>query len=124
MNISEALESGKRYNRAIRLSGWAEDQYLFESRDALYMGSNKGTSAQPAELPIEALTCPHWELSNSAPWYGPAGVITKDRIKDLIQSCWINSACFIESGDGRVSDIPRSYWIVSLISSSQWRMEQ
>ena len=85
MNLCEALESGKRYNRAIRLPHWKSGVYLYENEltkrmflaSPIVQGDNK-----PYDFSLECLVS-EWSLSNEAPWYGPAGVITLERARSM-----------------------------------------
>lgn len=84
MNLCEALESGRRYNRAIRREIWPEEGYLYATQDEQLMLSS-GASPEPTEQDVLA---DDWETTRKAPYYGPDGVITKERLRNVIQACY------------------------------------
>jgi hypothetical protein len=89
MNICEAIESGKRYNRAIRQSHWNKDVYLYSKDGMLYLASPKSDSAgKPFEFSLECLEGYDWALSHDAPYCGPDGMITLERAREMAAQCW------------------------------------
>lgn len=99
MNLCEALESGKRYNRAIRQSHWRSGVYLYDKDGSMFiMSPPPSVPGGPFEFTTECLIGYDWELSLEAPWSGPAGVITKERAEEIVDNCW--EACADDKFDG------------------------
>lgn len=94
MNIYEALESGKRYNRAIRQNHWYKGVYLYDKEGIMYLAAPSGQRAgKPFEFTTECLAGNDWEITKEAPWSGPAGVITVERAREMAMVAYDNSEC-------------------------------
>lgn len=89
MNLSEAVESGKRWNRALRQEHWNERVYLYEKEGYLFLNSPECEAVHNKlfEFSLECIAGYDWSLSWKAPWYGPAGMITRERITEAIKGC-------------------------------------
>lgn len=92
MNLCEAIESGKRYNRAIRSAIWPEEVYVYADREGRLLMSEtaEGKKNEPVRIGEEDLANAQWELSRKAPYYGPAGVLTRERAEGLINSVFVD----------------------------------
>ena len=91
MNLCEALESGKRYNRAVKRCGnWPLRDYVYVTNNgALILHSDKAQADIPffprgEDMDLNA----DWILTSDAPYNGPQGILTRERATELAAQCW------------------------------------
>lgn len=93
MNLCEALESGRRYNRAIRDNDhFPLNAYIYAMREGKFKyhpaeGEDEDVEFSEADLSPNACWC----LTTKAPYYGPAGVITLERARGMAAQAWCTS---------------------------------
>ena len=76
MNICEALRLGRKENKAIKLSNWPAEVYVYHGMDnALYIIGD-GSGNRELTVSVALLLCDNWEIS-AEHYHGPLETLSE-----------------------------------------------